>query len=255
MARNQYMQAMNALAAYGQAPGGFTGLAHQGPFARWLRGEQNTQMPGPQQELRTRFNESATRPSPHALNIEGGLAITRSIIESLIRALIETTPETAHDVSIILQNQLASMDESLERLREVQREADDWAGVSRQHRNDFNQALYRLHLIPSDEVTAKVNQDVTSDQAPRNNGAWRENADKYPPSMICSIVLEPFRDPVQAEDGHSYERAAITRWINSGNRTSPKTGAVMGSSLRANHGLRSSVEEFTAMLTKKDNSN
>jgi hypothetical protein len=31
--------------------------------------------------------------------------------------------------------------------------------------------------------------------------------------LICPITLDVFRDPVIANDGHVYEREAITRWI------------------------------------------
>ena len=44
--------------------------------------------------------------------------------------------------------------------------------------------------------------------------------------LICPITQEYFRDPVLAEDGRLYERAAITRWINE-HRTSPFTRQVL----------------------------
>ncbi|CAF0968915.1 unnamed protein product [Adineta ricciae] len=31
--------------------------------------------------------------------------------------------------------------------------------------------------------------------------------------LVCPITLEVFRDPVVAQDGHAYEREAITKWI------------------------------------------
>lgn len=40
--------------------------------------------------------------------------------------------------------------------------------------------------------------------------------------LICPITCELFRDPVIAEDGHVYERVAITRWILE-HETSPFT--------------------------------
>ena len=40
--------------------------------------------------------------------------------------------------------------------------------------------------------------------------------------MICPITLEIFYDPVLAQDGHVYERVAITRWIQQ-HGTSPFT--------------------------------
>ena len=45
-------------------------------------------------------------------------------------------------------------------------------------------------------------------------------------SLICPITQEVFHDPVIAEDGRLYERAAITRWINE-HGTSPFTRQVL----------------------------
>lgn len=49
-------------------------------------------------------------------------------------------------------------------------------------------------------------------------------------NLTCPITQQLFRDPVLAEDGHLYERAAITRWINE-HGTSPFTRQM----LDANH--------------------
>lgn len=48
----------------------------------------------------------------------------------------------------------------------------------------------------------------------------------YDADLICPITLELFRDPVLAEDGHLYERTAITQWINE-HGTSPLTREVL----------------------------
>jgi serine/threonine protein kinase len=39
----------------------------------------------------------------------------------------------------------------------------------------------------------------------------------------CPITKEKLRDPVVAEDGHTYERDAIVKWLQDENGTSPKT--------------------------------
>ena len=101
--------------------------------------------------------------------------------------------------------------------------------------------------IGADDPQGRAPVSAAADTAPRNRGAWRAEADSYLPSMVCPIAMEPFRDPVQAEDGHSYERASIERWVAS-SKTSPKTGAPMGPLLRPNHSMRSAVEELTAQL-------
>jgi hypothetical protein len=38
-------------------------------------------------------------------------------------------------------------------------------------------------------------------------------------SLLCPITLELFRDPVLAEDGHTYERQAIVEWIEKNGRS------------------------------------
>ena len=62
--------------------------------------------------------------------------------------------------------------------------------------------------------------------------------------LCCPITLEVMRDPVVADDGHSYEREAIECWLI-GNRTSPVTRRVMGTaSLIPNHRLRTLIQDL-----------
>ena len=50
------------------------------------------------------------------------------------------------------------------------------------------------------------------------------HSDAAPPELLCPITQEVMRDPVVTADGHTYERAAIERWLHE-RRTSPLTGA------------------------------
>jgi len=66
--------------------------------------------------------------------------------------------------------------------------------------------------------------------------------------FLCPITGEPVEDPVVAEDGHSYERTAIRRWLRQcdeqgKSRKSPMTGEVMGGDLVANATLRALMED------------
>lgn len=45
----------------------------------------------------------------------------------------------------------------------------------------------------------------------------------FPSAFVCSITMEPMHDPAVCEDGMSYERMAIERWLATHN-TSPNTG-------------------------------
>jgi len=67
-----------------------------------------------------------------------------------------------------------------------------------------------------------------------------------PNDWLCPITLSVMRDPVIAEDGHSYERAAITEWFQH-NSTSPKTNIHLNSTnLVPNIALRNTIQEYLA---------
>lgn len=64
-------------------------------------------------------------------------------------------------------------------------------------------------------------------------------------SFHCPITGELYIDPVIMEDGHSYERSAITAWITDHN-TSPLTGDCLRSlHMLPNHALRCALEELS----------
>ena len=47
-----------------------------------------------------------------------------------------------------------------------------------------------------------------------------------PPELLCPITLSMMGDPVVANDGHSYERAAIATWLAT-HDTSPLAGKTL----------------------------
>ncbi len=65
------------------------------------------------------------------------------------------------------------------------------------------------------------------------NPLWQHIADfeddnsAIPDELRCPITHEVMREPVVAADGYSYEKEAITEWINTGNASSPMTGEAM----------------------------
>ena len=66
-----------------------------------------------------------------------------------------------------------------------------------------------------------------------------------PQDFCCSITGDVMMDPVCTVDGHTYERAAIRQWFSLGNRSSPKTNAVLPSiELTPNHALRCAIEAY-----------
>ena len=65
-----------------------------------------------------------------------------------------------------------------------------------------------------------------------------------PQHFLCPITLAVMNDPVIDNDGVSYERQAISEWINAGNSTSPTTGKELTvNDLRPNRALREAIEK------------
>jgi len=63
-------------------------------------------------------------------------------------------------------------------------------------------------------------------------------------SCKCPITGEIFEDPVVGDDGHTYERKAITDWLTK-NQTSPITRQSMNiDSLRTNYTVKKMIEEL-----------
>mmetsp|Transcript_6818 Transcript_6818/g.17703 ORF Transcript_6818/g.17703 Transcript_6818/m.17703 type:complete len:157 (+) Transcript_6818:82-552(+) len=66
-----------------------------------------------------------------------------------------------------------------------------------------------------------------------------------PHSMRCPITGDPMRDPVVASDGHSYERVAIMRWLETAHATSPLTNLPLDHrEVTTNHALREAIREL-----------
>ena len=67
-----------------------------------------------------------------------------------------------------------------------------------------------------------------------------------PNEFLCAIGLSLMKDPAIAPDGFTYERAAITEWLDQ-NAVSPMTRQPMlVYQLRSNHALRQTIEHWVA---------
>eukprot|EP00966_Prymnesium_polylepis_P083383 1931618-Prymnesium_polylepis.1 len=67
---------------------------------------------------------------------------------------------------------------------------------------------------------------------------------EVPDWIICPITYGVMVDPVILDDGHTYERGAVTRWLRD-NDTSPSTGVTLSSTaLIPNLAVRSAAHDF-----------
>ncbi len=72
-----------------------------------------------------------------------------------------------------------------------------------------------------------------------------------PQDFICPITLLPMKDPVIAQDGHTYEREAIVHWLQT-NPNSPLTRQPMRiDALKQNTKLKQAIERYNKKEEKK----
>lgn len=68
---------------------------------------------------------------------------------------------------------------------------------------------------------------------------------QVPAEFLCPITTELMEDPVICADGRSYERSAITRWLETSQR-SPMTGAALESTVMLpNVNLKALIEDWS----------
>ncbi len=71
-----------------------------------------------------------------------------------------------------------------------------------------------------------------------------------PEYFLCPITQELMEDPVIAADGHSYDRKAITKWLQ-GHHTSPLTNQKLDHKMiTQNFALKKTINAFKENLPK-----
>ncbi|KAJ9129419.1 hypothetical protein P3X46_033833 [Hevea brasiliensis] len=82
-------------------------------------------------------------------------------------------------------------------------------------------------------------------------------ATQLPDDFKCPISLEIMSDPVILSSGHTFDRASIQRWLDSGHRTCPITKLPLPDHppLIPNHALRSLISNYTLLFPPKSQLN
>ena len=76
------------------------------------------------------------------------------------------------------------------------------------------------------------------------------NPDIFPNYFNCPISWQKMEMPVVTNEGHSYEKWAIDKWLNN-STISPITGLVLNdSSLVFNYTLKSAIDDFNKRQTR-----
>merc|ERR1711964_236700 len=78
-----------------------------------------------------------------------------------------------------------------------------------------------------------------------------KEANDAPSEFYCPISMCIMDDPVVSEDGHTYERASIMKWLETHSK-SPKTNMPMGGRFMPNYALKSMIIEFNQKRDRQE---
>lgn len=71
-------------------------------------------------------------------------------------------------------------------------------------------------------------------------------------SLLCPITLALFRNPVLAQDGHTYEREAIVEWIKKDGRSPISNAPLSLEHLYPNYAIKKAVDQFESSSKGKN---
>ncbi|XWS67626.1 hypothetical protein CRYUN_Cryun04dG0021800 [Craigia yunnanensis] len=128
------------------------------------------------------------------------------------------------------------------------------------HRGGQNETIQQiLDLLGKFKQIAGIDETVSLDDPISTRTLQMCQSSLIPHEFLCPITLEIMADPVIVATGQTYERESIGKWLNSNNRTCPKTGQTLDHlSLAPNFALRNLIlqwcEKNNFELPKKDSS-
>eukprot|EP00730_Choanoeca_flexa_P003014 TRINITY_DN11260_c0_g3_i4.p1 TRINITY_DN11260_c0_g3~~TRINITY_DN11260_c0_g3_i4.p1 ORF type:complete len:587 (+),score=96.26 TRINITY_DN11260_c0_g3_i4:649-2409(+) len=146
------------------------------------------------------------------LAIEASASVTIPLTEA---AKSEPQMSVEHQRRLLIEKQALA-----ERLATVEKERDGMERLRRQQQAIADQEEKKHIQVASDfldEVTRRTELEELLQQQNEQ--------------LHCPITMRLMEDPVMAEDGHVYERDAITNWVEK-KGTSPMTQVVMGDKLQ-----------------------
>ena len=71
------------------------------------------------------------------------------------------------------------------------------------------------------------------------------SVNRHPPSFACPLTMEVMEDPVMDQCAHTFERKAVTEWLNSGHSCCPISRKPLTvADLVPNHTLAERIERW-----------
>eukprot|EP00249_Psilotum_nudum_P015817 c25532_g2_i2 orf=262-2265(+) len=116
-------------------------------------------------------------------------------------------------------------------------------GKCGENKKDIEQMFLLLKRLKDFTSSGKVSADTNDHDAAAK--AEKLKSTVVPDDFRCPISLELMKDPVIVATGQTYERSCIRKWLDSGNKTCPKTQQVLSHlGLTPNYVLRSLIAQW-----------
>ncbi|MDF2866553.1 MAG: hypothetical protein K0S11_23 [Gammaproteobacteria bacterium] len=170
-------------------------------------------------------------------------------------SLLVTHIENLHQTIVRVENKLIDFEngEEYQRLRELPTILEQQLRLQEESSNEL-----KKQVKTQEEDKAKLEQQMKAqvkiqkeDKAKLEKQIETINQrlglyqvyDEKPHSIRCPISGSRMRDPVIAEDGHTYERIYIQEWLRN-HDTSPLTGLKIGRTLTSNYTMKKLIDEY-----------
>ena len=172
-----------------------------------------------------------------------GLTFLRCAAEQSLERSIEVIEGGAALLLLRLKTAFEKMPAFQRQVEEIRKEAEE--ALCSLNSSLYRQKVFEFKSRQNVETQKKRKQrsDELSDIREAKCGK-KIPLPEYPEEFVCPIGGEPFIDPVVTEDGHTYERVVLERWLEE-KKTSPMTNLPLKTTaVVPNIALRKSIEKW-----------
>lgn len=164
------------------------------------------------------------------------MSLSRDLAGDLMDMHSQASPSGPYDVSLNNTAKVATwtVDDVADWLCNLN--LPEYRGAFEEHQIDGSELLHLTHdsllTVLKIDALGHRNKILRAVQGLRNP-LWQhisllnEENISLPQELLCPITQEFMREPVVASDGYSYEKSAISKWISTGNTSSPMTNETL----------------------------
>ncbi len=139
-------------------------------------------------------------------------------------------------------------------LSEMAATGDDSLSSSNRNVIETVEQVLTLEMKTIDDVLKKMQVSTPMADAKRfrvtASDADQSDTVAPPNGSVCPITLQVMSDPVIAADGHSYERAAIEKWLLTSNISPATNLPLLHKNLVPNHSIKMVILQYREELGK-----